>query len=200
MNESHAEQNTSSILGDFQKWSNERKGEIIAFAPSAAWPNKRWPVDRWLKLAKYWRTVDPTARFLLLGGPDDAFLNEISNELGPETAFNSVGKSTLLESAKLLSLVDALVANDTGLLHVADRLIKPSVAIIGPTAFGYPSSPLAKFAETELPCKPCSKDGRDRCTNSENLKCLKLITPEYVATLLEKALSKKNPSRREQNP
>lgn len=181
-------QQPEPIIVDFQNWSSQTSGDIIAFAPSAAWPNKRWPIDRWKTFAERWLNANPDARFLLLGGPEDTFLNEISDTLGREKVFNSVGKSSLLESAKLLSLADALVANDTGLLHVADRLLIPSVAIIGPTAFGYPSSPFAKVAETELPCKPCSKDGRDACTNAENLKCLKAITPEQVATLLTEAL------------
>lgn len=188
------------VISDFKKWSSEAQGSIIAFAPSAAWPNKRWPVDRWLTFAKHWLTLDPTARFLLLGGPEDTFLNEIPKVLGGNKVYNSVGKSSLVQSAQLLSLVDGLVANDTGLLHVADRLLIPSVAIIGPTAFGYPSSPVAKVAEVELPCKPCSKDGRDRCTNLENLKCLKMITPEIVAARLADALKvsiAKNPG---QNP
>lgn len=181
------------ILKEFESWSSQSAGDIIAFAPSAAWPNKRWPIDRWKTFAEKWLKANPNARFLLLGGPDDAFLNEISNSLGSEKVFNAVGKSSLLESAKLLSLTDALVANDTGLLHVADRLLIPSVAIIGPTAFGYPSSRMARVAETELPCKPCSKDGRDACTNIENLKCLKAITPEQVATLLTDALRERRP-------
>lgn len=181
------------VLKDFESWSRQGSGDIIAFAPSAAWPNKRWPIDRWKTFAEKWLKANPDARFLLLGGPEDTFLNEISYSLGSEKVFNAVGKSSLLESAKLLSLADALVANDTGLLHVADRLLIPSVAIIGPTAFGYPSSPMAKVAETKLPCKPCSKDGRDACTNIENLKCLKAITPENVATLLTDALSERRP-------
>lgn len=181
----------TKIIAEFQNWSSQSSGAIIAFAPSAAWPNKRWPIDRWKTFAEKWLKTNPNARFLLLGGPEDTFLNEISDSLGSEKVFTSVGKSSLLESAKLLSLADALVANDTGLLHVADRLLIPSVAIIGPTAFGYPSSPFAKVAETELPCKPCSKDGRDACTNAENLKCLKAITPEHVATLLTEAISER---------
>lgn len=176
------------VLSQFKSWKSSRDGIVVAFAPSAAWPNKRWPIDRWMKLAKVWLDVNPASRFLLLGGPDDTFLHQIAAELGPNTVYDSVGKSSLLQSAKLLSQVDALVANDTGLLHVADRLTLPSVAIIGPTAFGYPASRHSRVAEVELPCKPCSKDGRDRCTNSENLKCLKRVSPEQVVELLTDAL------------
>lgn len=178
----------AEVLRQFNSWKASGDGIVVAFAPSAAWPNKRWPIERWMKLAKVWLDANSTSRFLLLGGPDDSFLHQIAAELGPSTVFNSVGKSSLLQSAKLLSQVDALVANDTGLLHVADRLTLPSVAIIGPTAFGYPASRHSRVAEVELACKPCSKDGRDRCTNSENLKCLKLVSPEQVAELLTDAL------------
>ncbi len=176
------------ILSDFQNWKKNVDGLVVAFAPSAAWPNKRWPIDRWMTLANTWLKSHPESRFLLLGGPDDKFLNEIATELGPGKVFNAVGKSSLNQSASLLSLADALVANDTGLLHVADRLLKPTVAIIGPTAFGYPSGPYSRVAEVSLACKPCSKDGRDRCTNSENLKCLKLVSPEQVTRLLQEAI------------
>ncbi len=186
----------SAIHSEFLSWKNQGIGKIVAFAPSAAWPNKRWPVERWLKLAKVLVEQSEQTRFLLLGGPDDSFLKKIHQELGPKVCFEAVGRSTLLESASLLAEADALVANDTGLLHVADRLQKPLVGIIGPTAFGYPSGLHALVAEvdnSELACKPCSKDGRDRCTNAENLKCLKQIKPELVAKRLGEALDGASP-------
>lgn len=183
------EANRKTIFPEFRTWAKQKPGVVIAFAPSAAWPNKRWPVERWLKLAELVMAQNSQSRFLLLGGPEDSFLNEIELKLGPDVVFNAVGKSSLLESASLLSLADGLVANDTGLLHVADRLTLPSVGIIGPTAFGYPSSPFARVAEVELSCKPCSKDGRDKCTNSTSLQCLKLVSPENVANILREALA-----------
>jgi ADP-heptose:LPS heptosyltransferase len=176
----------------FAEWKTKLEGPIIAFAPSAAWPNKRWPVDRWLDLAKLILKHEPKSRFLLLGGPDDHFLADIAKELGPNIGFSAVGRTTLMESASLLSEADALVANDTGLLHVADRLQKPLVGIIGPTAFGYPVGKRSKIAEVpnqELVCKPCSKDGRDRCRNPDRLRCLTLVHPQHVLTQLIKALA-----------
>lgn len=187
----------SSLQEEFASWRSRSNGPVIAFAPSAAWPNKRWPIERWSSLAKLILNSERETRFLLLGGPEDTFLQDIANELGTDVCFSVVGRSTLLESASLLSEIDALVANDTGLLHVADRLQKPLVGIIGPTAFGYPSgthSLVAEVSNTDLPCKPCSKDGRDRCTNPVELKCLKLIQPEDVLKRLLEARSKKSSS------
>lgn len=189
----------SAVIRNFKTWRlSKSTAPLIALAPSAAWPNKRWPVERWLVLVREWLNESPDSVFLLLGGPDDQFLNEIENELGSSRVFNSVAQTTLLESAALLSQADALVANDTGLLHVADRLQIPSVAIIGPTAFGYPSSPVARIAEvsrSSLPCKPCSKDGRDACTNSVKLKCLLDVSPSQVIRELKAAFESKSESR-----
>ena len=190
----------SSIeVSNFRKWRfANQEASLIALAPSAAWPNKRWPVERWRLFVREWLESSPDSRFLLLGGPDDRFLDAIENEFGSDRVFNAVGKVSLLESSLLLSQSDAVVANDTGLLHVADRLQIPSVVIIGPTAFGYPVSPVSRVAEvpnSELPCKPCSKDGRDRCTNAVQLKCLLDVTPEHVARELREAFEATGESR-----
>ena len=56
-----------------------------------------------------------------------------------------------------------------------------NIGLIGPTAFGYTSQNLSVVLETQLPCKPCSKDGRDPCKNVVFQKCMIEITPEKVA-------------------
>lgn len=182
---------TTEIFHRFRHWRRLSPDvPLIALAPSAAWPNKRWPVGRWRLFVQQWIESSKDSRFLLLGGPDDSFLNEIEREFGSERIFNAVGKTSLLESAILLSEAHAIVANDTGLLHVADRLQMPNVGIIGPTAFGYTVSPVAQIAEvprSDLACKPCSKDGRNACTNAVHLKCLIDVSPELVVRKLNDA-------------
>lgn len=181
----------SATVRAFKTWRLQKPdAPLVALAPSAAWPNKRWPIDRWRLLVSEWLEDSPDSLFLLLGGPDDKFLDAIENEFGPARIFNAVAKTSLLESSILLGQADGLVANDTGLLHVADRLQLPLVAIIGPTAFGYPSSSVARVAEVaraDLPCKPCSKDGRDACTNVSKFKCLIDVTPSQVVRELKSA-------------
>lgn len=182
-----------AIPKEFSKWSVQFGAEtkIIAFAPSAAWPNKRWPIERWISLAEALLMGDPSRRILLLGGPDDHFLEDLVEKLPLGSTLNLAGKTSLLQSARLVALANCVIANDTGLLHVADRLQVPSVAIIGPTAFGYTSSPVARIAEVpraDLPCKPCSKDGRDPCRNSENLKCLRDVSVDMVLRLANECL------------
>jgi len=97
-----------------------------------------------------------------------------------------------LQSAVVINLSDLIIANDTGLLHVADQMAKPTIALIGPTAFGYPSHPGSTTLEIELPCKPCSKDGRGRCVNTVYQKCLVELTPERVARVAHEKLAERN--------
>jgi len=148
----------------------------IALAPSAAWALKRWPAMHWRSLIREM----PEASFVLLGGPEDGFIAEIANA-APDRCLNLAGRLRLEENPALLKEVDLVIANDTGLLHVSDQMNRPTLALIGPTAFGYPSHPSSRTLEIDLPCKPCSKDGRDRCRNSIYQRCLVELAPARVA-------------------
>jgi ADP-heptose:LPS heptosyltransferase len=154
---------------------------LIALAPSAAWEMKRWPIAHWKTLIE----LMPEAGFILLGGPEDTFLKELESA-APGRTLNLAGKLTLAESAATLQVAALTIANDTGLLHVADQLEKPTIALIGPTAFGYPSHASSRTLEIELSCKPCSKDGRGQCVNSVYQRCLIELAPaRVVATARE---------------
>lgn len=147
---------------------------VIA-CPSAAWEMKRWPVNHWIKLIK-----KLPESIIFLGGNEDLFINELS-EVAPERTRNFAGRLSLLESSALIELSDLVISADTGLLHVADQMEKPALALIGPTAFGYPSRATSEVLEIELHCKPCSKDGRGMCRNELYQRCMIDITPEKVA-------------------
>jgi ADP-heptose:LPS heptosyltransferase len=155
----------------------------IALAPSAAWQMKRWPIEHWKRLIELLHGV----HFVVLGGPEDGFLGDIAASAS-DRVVNLAGKVSLLENALILQQVDLVVANDTGILHVADQMERPTLALIGPTAFGYPSHMSSQILEIELACKPCSKDGSGRCKNSLYQRCLVELTPERVAAQAKSVL------------
>ncbi len=152
---------------------------FVTLVASAAYPLKRWPIDHWQKLVD----IFPDKRFVLLGGKDDSFLNAIS-ERNPNRVINLVGKLTLLESVAVVKISHQVVANDTGLMHAAEQLGVPCVALMGPAPFGYPSRESTRILERTLPCKPCSKHGQGPCKNSLYQHCLRDISPQEVAQLL----------------
>lgn len=160
-------------------WPAEWKG-FVALAPSAAFPLKRWPLEHWAELIR----SGSDYKFILLGGPEDTFLNELV-QMDPRRVVNLAGKLTLEESAWVITQADALVANDTGLMHVAEQTGKPCLALMGPAPFGFPSRPTTKIFELNLPCRPCSKHGQGPCVNPEFHKCLKGISPDSVKRALE---------------
>jgi ADP-heptose:LPS heptosyltransferase len=157
---------------------------VIALAPSAAWAMKRWPPGHFLKLME----LLPHASFALLGGPEDAFIAELCRNRPAESCLDLHGRLTLTENAWILERADLVVANDTGLLHLADQMERPTIALIGPTAMGYPSHKSSRVAEISLSCKPCSKDGSGACINSVYQRCLKELLPQTVAQMADQIL------------
>lgn len=154
---------------------------VIALAPSAAFPLKRWPLEYWRELI----LKCPEPSFVLLGGPEDKFLEELV-QIDPKRVINMSGKLSLLESACVVAASQALVSNDTGLMHVAEQLGKPCLALMGPAPFGFPSRASTQIFEINLSCRPCSKHGQGPCVNAEYQKCLRDIKPDVVVHSLRR--------------
>ena len=147
----------------------------ITLVPSAAWELKRWPVEYWQKLVG----LLPEYHFAVIGGPADTFCEDIRSS-APDRVVNLAGKTSLMESFCVIHHSPYVISGDTGFLHAADLFNKPGQAIIGPTAFGFPSGAKMKVMEIDLPCRPCTKDGSTECRIKEKRKCLLDITPEMV--------------------
>ncbi len=147
----------------------------ITLVPSSAWELKRWPVNYWQKLVE----LLPGYHFAVLGGPADTFCEDIRS-VAPSRVINLAGKTSLMESFCVVHHSPYVISGDTGFLHAADLFDKPGQAIIGPTAFGFPSGERMKIMEVDLPCRPCSKEGSTECKIKEKRKCLLDITPEMV--------------------
>ncbi|XGC79634.1 glycosyltransferase family 9 protein [Bdellovibrio bacteriovorus] len=159
----------------------------IALAPSAAYFLKRWPKEYWKELIMLF----PNQKFVLLGGPEDSFIEDI-RDVAPDRVLNLAGKCSLQVSSSVVAHSAALVSNDTGLLHVAEQLGQKTIALMGPAPFGFPSRPTTKVMEIMLPCRPCSKHGQGPCVNKTKFhQCLVDITPLHVAAELRMLLGRR---------
>jgi ADP-heptose:LPS heptosyltransferase len=156
----------------------------IALCPSAAHDLKRWPIEHWRQLIQ----LLPNQKFAILGGPQDTFLSELV-ELGPDRVINFAGRLTLLESAAVIDSARVTITNDTGMMHIAEQLLKPTFALLGPAPFGYPSrhQTTTRVFERDLECRPCSKHGQGPCINPNFKECLKSITPIEIVEALKNA-------------
>lgn len=112
---------------------SERFGDdgYMLLNPGAAWPNKRWPPERFGALAAAIREA-AGMRSLVLWGPGEQPLaaavvtaSRGAGELSPPT--------TIGDLFAIASRARVVVAGDTGPLHIAAGVGAPVVALFGPT-------------------------------------------------------------------
>lgn len=159
-----------------KKFHDYIQPDMVTLVPSANWEMKRWPVGHWRRLIE----LLPDKRFVILAGPSDTFCEEI-RAVAPERVENLAGRTSLMESSYLVSRSRCVVSADTGFMHAADLFHVPALALMGPTAFGYPTGPTVRLMEVGMPCRPCTKDGRGGCKMAVYQQCMVDITPERIA-------------------
>lgn len=151
---------------------------LIVFAPGAEFGSaKRWPTSHFAQLATMILQSHPDAQVVLLGsGKDKEVCAEIV-ALAPEVR-NLAGVTSLDQAIALIAKADAVVSNDSGLLHIASALNRPIVAIYGPTDPDHapPFSDVAKSLYLHLDCAPC----RQRECPLRHHDCMRNITAEMV--------------------
>lgn len=135
------------------------RGPWVALSPGAAYgPAKRWPAARFAAVgAKLREELD--ARVVLLGGPEDQpTAAQVKRHLNG-TCLDLAGRTTLRQALAILSRMELLITNDSGLMHAAAALGVPVVAVFGstdPRATG-PFTDKATVIHHDLPCSPCLK-------------------------------------------
>ncbi|MCB0363279.1 MAG: glycosyltransferase family 9 protein, partial [Bdellovibrionales bacterium] len=147
----HRQLNLPPISDEILKMLKAPLYQTIVMAPSAAWKMKRWPTSSWQQLVRELKTQ----AFIIVGGPTDNFCSEIER-ISPQNIVNLAGQLSWLETAALIAQSQGCMSGDTGALHLSDYLGKPTLALIGPTAFGFPSWDNTQIMEVELKCRPCT--------------------------------------------
>ena len=139
---------------------NERP--VLALCPGAEFGEaKRWPGDKYAEVAA--QKIEEGWQVWLMGSPKDRIgSDDIYNELDTELkdfCFNLCGKTSLTEVIDVMSLADAVVSNDSGLMHMAASLNRPLVVIYGSTSpkFTPPLSDKVEIISLDLECSPCFK-------------------------------------------
>ena len=138
---------------------------LLVFAPGAEFgAAKRWPARHFAALARSAFEADPRTQLALLGSPKDKpACNDIAALIGPDSnvgaaaVFNLAGATSLDQAIALLARADAVVANDSGLMHIASALNRPLIALYGPTdpEHAPPLSDVAAALSLRLACAPC---------------------------------------------
>lgn len=130
---------------------------VLALCPGAEFgPAKQWPTTHYAQLAR-----DFVSRgwgvWLFGSHKDRAICDQIAAHHGDAQVL--AGRTSLAQAVDLMSLADAVVSNDSGLMHVAAALDRPLVAVYGSSDPGFtpPLNDRHRIATLGLSCSPCFK-------------------------------------------
>lgn len=165
---------------------------VLALCPGAEFgPAKRWPERHYAAVAE--RRIADGWQVWIMGSGKDAPVAEAIRDALPGMAREHchilAGHTELAEAIDLISVADAVVSNDSGLMHIAAALDRPLVAIYGSTSPGF-TPPLGDQVAIEsipVECGPCFK----RECPQGHLKCLEDLQPPQVLEGLDRILQQR---------
>lgn len=137
---------------------------IVVLAPGSVWRTKQWTKEGFIQAGQKF-AKDDGALIVIMGSKDEKSLcDEIAGAI--PNSLSLAGRTSLIESAKLLALADLLICNDSGAMHLGATADVPMISVFGPTVleFGYrPWSNRARVVQVPLACRPCGKHGAQKC-------------------------------------
>jgi lipopolysaccharide heptosyltransferase II len=157
---------------------------FLVVAPGAQWANKRWTTEGYATAARTFCTQTGAYPILIGGSGDVEICNHVQSLL-KIPSLNLAGKLSFMGSASILAKAAMVLTNDTGMLHMAQAMKAPVVAVYGPTTreLGFfPQPENSRIAETDISCRPCTQKGLQYCPK-KHFRCMNDIKPETVSTL-----------------
>ncbi len=160
----------------------ERGGFLLAIAPGATSPRRRWPVASFATAAADILRAHGGTVVVVGGEADRALGEQLRNSLGGHV-INAVGQTTLRETAAILKRCTLFVGNDSGPMHLAAAGGVPVIEISchpgagdpdhvnAPERFGPGTTP-HKVLQPIAPLPPCTF----ACV-SEGAHCIQSISP-----------------------
>lgn len=143
---------------------------LLALCPGAEFGSaKRWPLEHYAELARTY--LERGWQVALFGSVKDRDVTAgiVALTAGHINCVDLAGKTSLAEAVDLLSLADAVVSNDSGLMHIAAALSRPLVVVYGATSPGFtpPLNQNSSVIVSDIDCAPCFQRecplGHHRC-------------------------------------
>ena len=182
----HPRQESTTLVTEAQQRLGFDRTPYVAFAIGAAAGAKRLGLDILVDLAQ--RVLARGFKLVVLGGPgDDVIWGGRLQERVPEV-LNLTAQIPWSQSAAWLSGAQAVLANDSGLAHLAAACGVPVVAVFGPTIPRHtaPRGPqVTVLRKEDLACLECQKW---HCPLPDH-PCMTLLPAATIWTALEAHLS-----------
>lgn len=172
------------------KFDLQRQRPILILCPGAEYgPAKRWPEAYFAQVAA--QKINDGWQVWMMGSAKDQPVGDAIrahlNEAQQIHCRNLAGTTRLDEAIDLMALADAVVTNDSGLMHIAAALQRSMVVVYGSTspAFTPPLADAVKILSIPVDCGPCFK----RECPLQHHRCLRDLSPEQVLAALADLLS-----------
>lgn len=154
-------------------------------------PFKNWPFENWLRLFKHLSNTT----IVLLGDATETHLNNAVNSKDYPNVISLIGKTNLSEVMEIIYHSQHYIGLDSGLMHIAVALNKPTFTIWGasnPKLYGYDwMGAKHKIISLNLTCAPCSSwlnRNISRVLNPAqcpDFRCIKDVSVEMVTKELD---------------
>jgi len=168
------ELNRNKVLADF---GLDREKRIVGMMPGAEYGEaKQWPIENYAELAA--SLVKDGYQVWVLGSSKDEVAGQKIIEGIKGSAVSLCGKTKLADVIDLLSCMEQVVTNDSGLMHVAAAMGVRVNAIYGSSTPAYtpPLTKNNKIFYKDRDCSPCFS----RTCKYGHYKCLTDISVDEV--------------------
>lgn len=161
--------------------------KVIGICPGSKHFTKIYPKELFIKLIDLLIKNDYSV--FLFGGESEKIL---CSELKiTDNVFNFQNSNDLFLTAALMSKCDAIITNDSSLMHIANSLNKPITALFGSSVKEWGFSPIGVpnvvLEINQLKCRPCSHFGKSFCPK-KHFRCMNNISPELIFNETKKLL------------
>ena len=177
-----SETESQAAIAVLESFSFGADDNYVAIACRAVAESRRWGIDNYTQLAR--RIVSEQGlKVVLVGGPDDrAEAEKIVAAVGEADVVNLAGKTSLRESAAVLSRSLVFVGNDSGPAHLAASVGCPIVVLSGadnPTETSPISNRKLLIRMDHLKCISCVKN---KCplSGEAHMACMTGISVDSV--------------------
>jgi heptosyltransferase II len=169
---------TAALRSKLQLQDSRR---VLVMCPGAEFgPSKQWPEASFAEVARHY--IAAGYQIWILGSAKDRETGArvLSGLAAGQATYckNLCGQTSLGDAIDLMAAADAVVSNDSGLMHVAAALALPLVVVYGSTsaAFTPPLADRVRALSLQLSCSPCFK----RTCPLGHHNCMKQLHPNQV--------------------
>ena len=155
-------------------------------------PLRDWPLEHYRELSQHCvERLDAVVSFIGIR-EQRSRISQLLRPLSPERYVNLCGTSSWAQTGHLLRSADCVVANNSGIAHLAAGLGASTVCVFGASHNPYEwmaRGPHVTVLFKRTGCSPCAAGKLADCPFEK--RCLTEITPDFVFSAVERAIERR---------